>query len=110
LAEPRFDAQDLRLGVGDGRLIVFGDAELEILIGVGELFVELLERLELAFDVGALAEQRLRLALIVPEIGGAGLFVQLGKSSFELRDVKDAPLAPVGAASGPRASGECRRS
>jgi hypothetical protein len=39
----------------------------------------------------------LRLGLIVPEVGRARLLVQLGKSSFELRDVKDAPLAPVGA-------------
>jgi hypothetical protein len=49
-------------------------------------------------DVGALAQENLRLGLIVPEAGGARLLVQLGEPSFELRDVKDAPLAPVGAA------------
>ena len=58
-------------------------------------------------DVGTLPEQGLRLRLIVPEVRRARLLVQLGKSSFELRDVKDAPLAPVGAASCPRASDEC---
>ncbi len=97
LAKPRLDGRDLRLGVGDGRLIVLRDSELEVPVGVREVLVELLDHLELLLDIGALAKERLRLALVVPEVGRARLFVQLGKSSFELRDVKDAPLAPDGA-------------
>jgi hypothetical protein len=98
LAEPLLESRDLRLGVGDGGLIVLGHAELEVAVGVGELLVELLDHVELLLDVGALTQEHLGLGLVVPEAGSARLFVQLGKSSFELRDVKDAPLAPVGAA------------
>ena len=110
LAELRLEADDLRLGIGDRGGVVLGHAELEVTVGVGELLVELLNHVELLLDVGTLPEQGLRLGLIVPEVRRARLLVQLGKSSFELRDVKDAPLAPVGAASGPRAFDGCPRS
>jgi hypothetical protein len=65
----------LGLGVAHGALIVLGDAELEVLVGFADVFFELLDGLELALDVGALAQQCLRLSLIVPEIGRAGLLV-----------------------------------
>jgi len=75
----------------------FGDAELEVGIGVGKLLVELADHLELALGVGALPEKGLGLGLVVPEARSAGLFVQLSEFSFELGDVKDAPLAQLGA-------------
>jgi hypothetical protein len=58
-----------------------------------------LDHLELTFDAGTLPQQDLSLCLIAPEVRSPGLLVQLRQSSFELRDVKDAPLAPLGAAS-----------
>jgi hypothetical protein len=41
----------------------------------------------------ALAQQRLRLVLIVPEVWRGGELIQLIELAFELRYVKDAPLA-----------------
>lgn len=85
------------LGVFDRRFVVLGDAELEVFGRFDDVFLELLNRLELAFNVGALAEERLRFGLVVPEVGRAGLFVQFREASFELRDVKVPPLAHHGA-------------
>jgi hypothetical protein len=65
----------LLFSVADGALVVFGDAELEVLGSFTEIFVQFLDQLQLALDVGALAQKGLRLALIVPEIGRAGLLV-----------------------------------
>jgi hypothetical protein len=38
LSQARFDGRDLSLGVANGTLVVLGDAELEILVGFGEIF------------------------------------------------------------------------
>jgi hypothetical protein len=98
LAQAPFEAVDLGFGVTDRRRVVLGNAQLEIVVRLGEIFVELLQRVELTLDVGALAQEGLSFGLVVPEVGSSGLFVQLGELAFELGDVKDAPLAPAGAA------------
>jgi len=94
LAQARVDALDLRFGVSHRRLVVLGDPELEVFAGVTEIALQPLRQLELRLDLGSLAKQRLRLGLVAPEGGVTRLLVQLGKSTFQFRDVKDAPLAP----------------
>jgi hypothetical protein len=88
----------MRFGVADGGGVVLGDPELEVVSRLAEILVELFQRVELAFDVGALPEESLGLRLVVPEVGRSRLLVQLGELALELGDVKDAPLAPLGAA------------
>jgi hypothetical protein len=44
----------LPFGIADGALVIFGDAELEVLGSFGEILLQFLEVLELALDVGAL--------------------------------------------------------
>ena len=70
------------------------DAELEHRIGVVHPALHAGERRQLLLDGGALTKQRLRLRLIAPEVGRAGAVVQAREVALELRDVKDAPLAP----------------
>ncbi len=83
---------DLVLGLVGLDAPLFG-AELEEREIVVEVAAELVDARELVFDLGPLAEQRLRLDLIVPEVGRAGAIVQLIELPLERRDVKDAPLA-----------------
>jgi hypothetical protein len=54
LPQPLFDRLDLRFGIADRAFVIFGDAELEIIGGLGDVLFELLEPVELAFDVRAL--------------------------------------------------------
>src|SRR5206468_4092381 len=92
-----------RLGVGEllaalgfdrvGLLSPLGDGELEQLRVVLEVALQLLDRRDLVFDLGALAKERLRLGLIVPKAGRARALVQLVETSLERGKVKDAPLA-----------------
>jgi hypothetical protein len=77
------------LGLG----AAFFGPELEQGEVVVEVAPELLDAGDFLFDVGALAEQRLRFGLIVPESGRSGPIVQLIELPLEGRDVKDAPLA-----------------
>jgi hypothetical protein len=84
---------DLDLGrLGRGAAFHLGDLEeLEV---VADGLLEALERGELLFEVGPLAEQDLGLGLVVPEAGRAGAFVELIESALQGRDVKETPLAP----------------
>jgi hypothetical protein len=65
----------LGLGVANGALVVLAGGELEVFGDFVEIFLQLLNAVELAFDVRALPKEGLRLDLIVPEIGRAGLLV-----------------------------------
>jgi hypothetical protein len=80
-----FDA----LGLG----AAFHLGDLEELEVVTDLLLEAFEAGDLLLGLGALAEELLRLLLIVPEPGRTGPVVQLIEFSLEGRDVKDAPLA-----------------
>jgi hypothetical protein len=97
LAELLIDARDLRLGVGDDRLVIFGGAELEVLGRVLDLPTELVRHLQLGFDGRALAQDALGLVVVVPEPWGQGHLGEIFELSLEPRDVKDAPLAPQSA-------------
>ena len=92
------------------RLVVLGGAELEVLARVVESRVELLDELELLLDRGALAEHAPAPSRGRSRTRGERLLVQLVELRVQLRDVKDAPLAPVAPFEGPRASGGSRRS
>jgi hypothetical protein len=78
-----------RFGLGPA----FGGRQLEEPGVVVDLLTELLDARDLLFDVRALAQDDLRLGLIVPEARRAGAIVQLFELSPQGRDVKDAPLA-----------------
>ena len=58
---------------------------------------ELLGELELRLDLRALAQDGLGLVVVVPEARGERRLGQIFEHAFELRDVKDAPLAPQSA-------------
>jgi hypothetical protein len=83
--------------VGDGPLVVLGDAQVEVVGRLLEILLELLDVLQLGLDLRARAQRALGLDLVVPEVRGAGLLVQLRQPALEFRDVKDAPLAPADA-------------
>jgi hypothetical protein len=97
LADARLERLDLRDGVALRRLVVLGNAELEVLARIGELFFDLGDEIDRGFDLRALAQDLLCLGLIAPKIGNARPVVQLAQPPLEARDVKDAPLAPRGA-------------
>jgi hypothetical protein len=78
--EARLDRRQLRREVCAERLALgraFGGRHVEELEVVVDVLAEAIERRELLFGVGALAEERLRLGLIVPETWGAGAIVEL---------------------------------
>jgi hypothetical protein len=76
-----------------GLLAALFGAELEQDEVVLELAIELRDAVDLLFGVRALAQERLGLGRVVPEVGRAGAVVQLIELSTQGRDVKDAPLA-----------------
>jgi hypothetical protein len=84
----------LRRGLGNGRLVVLGGAEVEQDDRVVEVARELLDAREPLLEPGALARDRLRLLLVVPEAGSERLLLELVDFRLQLRKVKDAPLAP----------------
>jgi hypothetical protein len=85
---------DLRLGLGDGRLVVLGRPELEQDARVLEVARQLLDAPDLLLDPGAATGDALGLLLIVPETRGEGQLLEPVDLRLELREVKDAPLAP----------------
>jgi hypothetical protein len=87
------EAGQLLLDLADHGLVLLGRAELEQLLRVADVARELLDRVDLLLDVGALAGDRLRLLCVVPKIGSERRLVQTVDLVLELRDVKDAPLA-----------------
>jgi hypothetical protein len=76
------------------RLVVLFSRQLEILARVGKFSFQLLDELDLTGGSGAFAQQVLSLLLVVPELWCSGKLIEFLYLAFELRNVKDAPLAP----------------
>jgi hypothetical protein len=91
------EIRDEPFGFGDRRLVVRFRAELEEHLRVLRVFFELLERGERGLEAGSLARELLRLLVIVPKTGDERLLAELVYFSLQPRDVKDAPLAQLGA-------------
>jgi hypothetical protein len=87
------ERRHLGFGLGDHRLVVLAGAEIEQDGGVVEVACELLDRREPLLEAGALTGDGLGLLLIVPEARGEGLLFEPIDLRFQLREVKDAPLA-----------------
>jgi len=85
---------------GDRRLVVRLGAELEEDLRVLDVFFELLEGGQLRLEARALPRQLLRLLMVVPETGDERLLAELVDFSLQPGDVKDAPLAQLGAFGG----------
>jgi hypothetical protein len=94
LADSRLERGGLRGRLGDGGLVVLGGAEVEEDDGVVEVAGELLDAGDVLLDRRAPARDPLRLFLIVPEPGGERQLLEPVDLRLELRQVKDAPLAP----------------
>jgi len=78
-------------------VVVLRGAELEVLEGVVDLATEARGELDLGLGLGALAQDALRLLVVVPEPWRQRPLGQIFEDSLEPRDVKDAPLAPQSA-------------
>jgi hypothetical protein len=96
-AEALVERVDLLSAVGHRRVVALGGAELEVLREIVDLLAELLREIERRLDLGALAEDLLSALLIVPEPLRKGDLVQVFELSSQVRDVKNAPLAPQSA-------------
>jgi hypothetical protein len=94
IANTRFEGGDLRRRLGDRGLVVLRRAELEQDDGVVQVPRQLLDRPDVLLDRRPLAGDRLRLLLVVPEAGGERLLLEPVDLGLQLRQVKDAPLAP----------------
>jgi hypothetical protein len=84
----------LRRRLGDGRLVVLRRPEIEQDRGVLDVACQLLEAADLLLEPRALARDGLGLLLVVPEARGERLLLEPLYLCLELRQVKDAPLAP----------------
>jgi hypothetical protein len=84
----------LRGGFGDGRVVVLGGAEVEQDDGIVQVARQLLDRRQALFQRRPLARDALGLLLVVPEAGRERLLLEAVDLRFQLRKVKDAPLAP----------------
>jgi hypothetical protein len=94
LADARLERGGLRGRLGDGGLVVLRGAEIEQDDGVVEVARELLDGGDVLLDRRAPARDDLGLLLIVPEGGGERQLLEPVDLCLELRQVKDAPLAP----------------
>jgi hypothetical protein len=94
LADARLERGGLRRRLGDGGLVVLGGAEVEQDDGVVEVAREPLDAGDVLLDRRPLAGDRLRLLLVVPEPRGERQLLEPVDLRLELRQVKDAPLAP----------------
>jgi hypothetical protein len=92
--DARLEGRDLRPGLRDRRLVVLGGAEVEQDDRVVQVARQLLDGCDLLLDAGALARDDLRCLLVFPEARGERLLLELVDLRLELRQVKDAPLAP----------------
>jgi hypothetical protein len=94
LADARLERRGLGGGLGDGGLVVLRGAEIEQDDGVVEVARELLDAGDVLLDRRPPARDDLRLLLVVPEAGGERQLLEPVDLCLELRQVKDAPLAP----------------
>jgi hypothetical protein len=94
LADARLEGRGLRRRFGDGGLVVLRRAEIEQDDGVLEVARELLDARDVLLDGRAPPRDDLRLLLVVPEPRGERQLLEPASLCLELRQVKDAPLAP----------------
>jgi hypothetical protein len=94
VADPRLERRRLRGGLGDGRLVALARAEIEQDDRVVEVARQLLDAPDVLLDRRALPRDGLRLLLVVPEPRGERQLLEPVDLGLELRQVKDAPLAP----------------
>jgi hypothetical protein len=83
-----------RLRLGDDRRVVLGRPELEQDARVVDVAAELLDPGDLLLEARPLARDGLGLLRVVPEAGRQRLTLEPVDLGLELRQVKDAPLAP----------------
>ncbi len=83
----------LLVELGEQPLVVFLRRELEELDRLSDILRQRGRKLDFFDQPGTLAQDRLSLVLVVPETGFARDLIDLADIPFELRDVKDAPLA-----------------
>jgi hypothetical protein len=103
VADPRVERRELRAHLGDRRLVVLRGPELEKDVRVLDVADELLGAADQLLERRALAVDGLRLLLVVPEPGREGLPLEALRLRLQLREVKDAPLAPEDAFGGRQA-------
>jgi len=94
LADARLERGGLGGRLGDGGLVVLRRAEVEQDDRVVEVARELLDASDVLLDRRAPAGDDLRLLLVVPDAGGERQLLEPVDLCLELRQVKDAPLAP----------------
>jgi hypothetical protein len=94
LADARLERGGLRRRLRDGGLVVLRRAEIEQDDGVVEVARELLDAGDVLLDRRPPSGDDLRLLLVVPEAGGERQLLEPVDLCLELRQVKDAPLAP----------------
>jgi hypothetical protein len=94
LADARLERGGLRGRLGDRRLVVLRCAEIQEDDGVLEVASELLDAGDVLLDRRAPSRDDLGLLLVVPEAGGERQLLEPVDLCLELRQVKDAPLAP----------------
>jgi hypothetical protein len=92
--DARLERRHLPRSLRDGRLVVALGPEVQKDDGVVQVPRQLLDGAEMLLDRGALAGDDLRLLLVVPETGGERLLLEPVDFRLQLRQVKDAPLAP----------------
>ena len=74
--------------------VVFGRAKLEKNVRVVEIARQLFNRMNLLFESRAMPCYRLGLLRVLPKAWCEGLLLEVFDLRLELREVKDAPLAP----------------
>jgi hypothetical protein len=80
-------------GLGDHALVALGFAQLDEAQRVVELALEVAAGLQLLLKLRTLAQQDLRLAGLVPQIGVAGLLTEGVEPGYRAVPVKDASSA-----------------
>jgi hypothetical protein len=103
VAHAPVERRKLRGRLRDGRLVVLGGAELEQNAGVIDVADQLLGAADQLLERRALAVDRLRLLLVVPEPRRERLPLEALDLRLQLGKVKDAPLAPEDAFGGRQA-------
>jgi hypothetical protein len=103
LADPPVERRELPADLGDGRLVVLRGPELEEDVRVLDVADQLLGASDELLERRALAVDGLRLLLVVPEPGRERLPFEALGLRLQLREVKDAPLAPEDAFGGRQA-------
>jgi hypothetical protein len=91
---PRLEGRDLRSRFGDDAGVALGRPQIEQNAGVVHVARQLLDARDLLLQPRALAGDDLGLFLVVPESRRERLKLESADFCLQLRQVKDAPLAP----------------